>query len=74
MFEKYIRNAITNIYNIICSLDANEKQQPSYIDDGISGGGNEIPQNSTTEALASLGAIFYFVDCWLKVFDQNYQA
>ena len=32
----------------MCSIDANEKQQPSYIYDGSSGGDNVLPSNSTT--------------------------
>ena len=66
VFEKYIRNERTNRYNIICSIYANNKQQTSSVDDGISSGGNELPPNSTTEALASQGANFDFIDCWIK--------
>ena len=66
MFEKYIRNARNYRYNIMCYIGAHEKQQPSYVDDGSSGGGKAISPNSTTEALYSLGAAFDFNDCWLK--------
>ena len=47
VFGEYIRNAITDIYNIMCSIDAHEKQKPSSIYDGISGGGNALPSLST---------------------------
>ena len=58
----------------MCSIDAHEKQQTSYFDDGISGGVNELSSNSTTEALDSLGATIDFIDFWLKCFDHNYIA
>ena len=51
VFEKYIRNARTNRYNLMCYIDADEKQQPLYVDNGSSGGGKAIPSNLTTEAL-----------------------
>ena len=50
--KKYIRNARTDIYNIMCYIYAHDKQQPSSVDDVSSGGGNTLPSNSTTEALA----------------------
>ena len=50
----------------MCFIDTHEKQQPSYIDDGSSGGGKAIPLNLTTEALYLLGANYDFIDCWLK--------
>ena len=71
--KKYIKNTRSERYNIICSIDAHEKQIPSSIYDGISGGSNTIQLNLKIEALASLGATFYFIDCWLKCFDKNYQ-
>ena len=69
----YLRNARTDIYSIMCSIDAHEKQQTLYAYCGISIGSKEIPLNLTTEALDSLGATFDSVDCWIKLFDQNYQ-
>ena len=51
VFEKYIRNSRTERYNLMCSIDAHDKQQTSHVDDGSSGGGKSIPPNSTTEAL-----------------------
>ena len=66
-------NVRNDRYTIICSIYVHQKQHPPSIDGSSSGGGNSIPQNSTTEALASLGATFDFIDCWLKCFDINYQ-
>ena len=72
VFEIYIINAITDIYNLICSTDAINKQQPSSDDDSSSDGGNALPSDSTTELLISLGATIYFIDCWIEFFDHNY--
>ena len=48
LFEGFIRNAITDIYNIMCAIDAHEKINPPEHDDGSSGGGYPLPSNSTT--------------------------
>ena len=45
VFEKYIRNTITDRYNMMYSIDAHGKQQPSYVDDGSSGDGNALSLN-----------------------------
>ena len=37
VFEKYIINVITDRYNLVCYINAHDKQQPSYVDGGISG-------------------------------------
>ena len=34
VFEEYIRNARNDRYNLMCSIDAHVKQQPSSFDDG----------------------------------------
>ena len=41
----YIRNSKTDIYNIMCSIDAHEKQYPSCIYDGSIGGDKAITPN-----------------------------
>ena len=41
VFEEFIRNARTDIYNLMCSIDAHEKK-PSEHYDGRSGGGYPI--------------------------------
>ena len=65
MFEEFITNAKTDIYNIMCSIDAYGKN-PSEHDDGISGGVYPIMLNSTTEALVSLSATINFIGFWLQ--------
>ena len=42
VFEKYIINDKTYIHNLMCSIDAHNKHQPSSVDDGISGDGNAL--------------------------------
>ena len=51
-FEEFIINARTEKYNIMCFIDAYEREHQSYIcDDGISGRGCPLPTTSTTKAL-----------------------
>ena len=73
MFERFIRNARTDRYNNLCSIDAHEKEYQSSCDDGIIGGGCPLPSNSTAEALDSLGSTIYFIGCWLKSSEQNFR-
>ena len=49
VFEELFKNARTDRYNLMCSIDAHEKQHLSYIDGGNIGGGNALPSNSSTE-------------------------
>ena len=43
VFGEFIRNARTDRYNIMCSIDAHEKENPSPLDDVRSGGGYPLP-------------------------------
>ena len=45
VFEEFIRNARNDRYNLMCSIDAHEKQQPSSFDDGSSSVGYELQSN-----------------------------
>ena len=71
LFEGFIRNARTGIYNIMCSIDAHGKYHQSSFDYGNSGGGCPLPSNSTTEALVLLGETIYFISCWLSALEHN---
>ena len=51
MFEYFIKNVRTDIYNLMCYIIAHDKQQPTYFDYESSGGGRQIPKNETIEAL-----------------------
>ena len=58
VFERFIINARTDRYNIMCSIDAH--------DDKSRGGGYPLTSNSTTESLFSFDATIYFITCWKK--------
>ena len=49
VFENFIKNARTDRYNLVCSIDAHEKEHPSPFNDGNSDDGYTLPSNSTTE-------------------------
>ena len=72
MFENYTKSERADIYKLICSIDAHEKQKPSSVNYIRSSDGNALPSNVTTEALVSLSETFYSIDYWLKCFDCNY--
>ena len=69
-----ITHARTDRYNLMLSLVSHDKIQPAYEDDEISIGDRSIPKNATTEALEALGATLNFIDIWLKLFEENYDA
>ena len=55
----------------MCSIDEHKKEHPSPFDDGTSGGGYALPSNSTTEALFSISATIYFIDCCQQGSEKN---
>ena len=64
VLEEFIINAVTDRYNIMCSIDAYGRENQSYSrDDGISGGVCPLPTNSTTEALYVIGATNKIYGC-----------
>ena len=71
VFENFIKNARTGRYNIMCSMIALDKQQPTHVENESSGVGLPAPKNSTKEALEALGATLNYIDFWLKMFHQN---
>ena len=73
LFEGFIINSRTDRYNIMCSIDAYEREnQSSSCDDGRSSVGFPLPTNSTTAALGLLVATIYFIGCWLKSLEHNF--
>ena len=58
----------------MCYLVAYDKIQPGYEDDENSIGNRIMPKNVTIEALEALGVILNFINIWLKLFDENYDA
>ena len=71
LFEGFIRNARTDRYNIMCYIDAHEKDHQSSCYDGSSGGVFPLTSNPTTESLDPLGATIDFIGCWLKSFEKK---
>ena len=74
LFEDFITHERSDRYNLIFSLVAHDKIQPSYKDDEISIGDSPIPKNATIEALVSLSDTLNFIGIWLKLFEENYDA
>ena len=74
VFDDFIINDKTDRCNIMCSITANDKVQPTYFDDASSVVSRAISKNATTSALESLGATLNFINCWLKLFHNNYEV
>ena len=53
---------------------AQDKIQPAYEYDESSIGDRTIPKNATTKSLKALGDTLNFIDIWLKLFNDNYDA
>ena len=58
----------------MCSLVAHDKIQPAYEDYEISIVDRSIPKYATAKALKSLGATINFIDIWLKLLLDKYDA
>ena len=74
MFDDFIRNDRTEICNIMCSITAHDKLQPTCVDYERIVFGREITNNATTSALELLVATWKFIDFWLKLFHNNYEV
>ena len=57
----------------MCYIISHDKQQTVYADYESSIGGRPIPNNTTTDALESLGSNLNYIDCWLRLFHHNYE-
>ena len=60
--------------NFMCSLVVHDKKLPAYEDDERSIGYIPIPKHVTTEVLEELGATINFIDIWIKLLEDNYDA
>ena len=74
MFGDFIRYYRTYRCNILCSITAHDKLQPTYVDDSIIVLGRAITKHTTTAAVESLGATLNFIYCCLKLFHNNYEV
>ena len=73
-FDDFFTKAVTDRYNLICSLVANDKLQIDYKYDESSIGDRSIPDYATIRTLEELGAIINFIDIWLKLLREIYDA
>ena len=73
-FKDFITQAITDRYNLMCSLAAHDRLKLDYKDDESSIGDREIPNDATIKTLEVLGATFNFIDIWIKLLRENYGA
>ena len=62
LFEDFITHAITDIYNLLCTLVEHDKKQPAHEDDEISIGDMLIPKHVTTGSLEALGTTLNFIE------------
>ena len=74
LFGDFMRHAITDRYHLMYSIIAHNKQQPLYQGEERSIGDRPISKNATTEALEALGDTLNYIDCWLKLFQYNYEV
>ena len=74
MFGNFITHARIYRYNIMCYLVAHDRIKPAYEDDESGIGDRSIPKDATTTKLKSLGPTLNFIDIWLKLFLDNYEA
>ena len=59
---------------ISCVLQLYMIEKPAHEDYEISIGDRLIPKYMTTEALEELGATFNFIEIWLKLLEEKYDA
>ena len=74
LFQYFRTHARTDRYNIMCFLVSHDKIKPYYEDDERNIGDGLITKHATIEALEELGATINFIDTWLKLFKENYDA
>ena len=73
-FEDFITKARTDRYNLMCYLVDHNKLQIDHKDDESSIGDRAIPDSATTKTLEALGATINFIDIWLKLFHEKFNA
>ena len=65
-FEGYVTTSIRDRYNLMCSIEANDRYYPTINYDAISGGGKTSPYNPTKDTLVSFGIKLIFIEKWIK--------
>ena len=73
-FEDFIRHARIYRYHLMCPIITHDKKQTSYEDEEIIIGDRQIPNNTTSESLESLGATLKNIYFWYKLSHHNYEV
>ena len=60
-FKDYVTTARQDRYNLIFSMEAQFRDQPTVNDDASSGGGRKLPPYSTEAVVVSLCITLYFI-------------
>ena len=69
LFKKYFKTGRKYRYDLMCAIDAYNKQHPpAGHDDAIHGGDRTLTSTSSTQALAPLGITLHFIDQWIQCF------
>ena len=73
-FEDFITQARTDRYNLMCSLVDHDRLKLDYKDDESSIGDRSIPDDATIKTLEEFGATINFIDIWLKLLREHFNA
>ena len=65
---------IGTVKSFLCSLVDHDRLQLDYKYDKSSIGDRAIPDDSTIKTLQALGATINFIDIWLKLLRENFDA
>ena len=72
LFGDYVKTARHDQYNLMCSIEADEREKKYINDESSSGVGIPLPINSTKNSLISFVVTINFIDSWIKSFKTNY--
>ena len=65
-FEYCVKTARQEWYNIMCSIEAHYRDNPTVNYDASSGGGIPLTPESTEDLLVLLGLRINFIGSWIK--------
>ena len=74
LFEYCVTTAKRDIHNLMCSIDAYERDHKLLNEEASSGSVRVIPSDSTEEDLKLFGLTTNFIEIWLKSFKTNYES
>ena len=73
-FEDFITQARIDRYNLMCYLVSRDRLQLDYKYDESSIGYRAITNDATIKTIEALGATINFIDIWLKLLRENFDA